>query len=53
MPGGTLFQSVLPAAVTSATYNLANRMTARTAAGVTINPTWDANGSLTGDGART
>ena len=50
--GGTLFQSVLPAAVTSATYNLANRLTARTAAGVTASPTWDANGNLTSDGTR-
>ena len=51
--GGTLFQSVLPAAVTSATYSLANRLTARTAAGVTALPVWDANGSLTSDGLRT
>ena len=51
--GGTLFQSVLPSAVTSATYNLANRMTARTAAGVTASPLWDANGSLTSDSLRT
>ena len=51
--GGTLFQSVLPAAVTSATYDLANRLTARTAAGVTVSPTWDANGNLTGDGVQT
>ena len=51
--GSTLFQSVLPAAVTSATYNLANRLTARTAAGVTASPVWDTNGSLTSDGLRT
>ena len=51
--GGTLFQSVLPAAVTSATYSLANRLTARTIAGVTSSPFWDANGSLTSDGLRT
>lgn len=51
--GGSLFQSVLPAAVTSATYDLANRLTARTAAGVTATPTWDANGNLVSDGART
>ena len=50
--GGTLFQSVLPAAVTSATYDIASRMTARTAAGVTTSPIWDLNGSLTSDGLR-
>ena len=50
--GGTLFQSVLPAAVTSATYDIANRMTARTAAGATATPAWDLNGSLTSDGLR-
>jgi RHS repeat-associated protein len=48
--GGTLFQSVLPAAVTSASYDLANRLTSRTASGVTATPTWDANGNLTSDG---
>ena len=42
---GTLFQSVLPAAVTSATYDLANRLTARSAAGVTASATWDACGT--------
>jgi hypothetical protein len=51
--GGTLFQSLLPAAVTSASYDLANRLTARTAAGVTASPTRDANGNLTSDGVRT
>src|SRR5262249_31644798 len=51
--GGTLFQSVLPAAVTSASYDLANRLTSRTAAGVTASPTWDANGNVTSDGVRT
>jgi RHS repeat-associated protein len=50
--GGTLFQSVLPAAVTSASYDLANRLTARTASGVTASPTWDANGNLISDGVR-
>jgi RHS repeat-associated protein len=50
--GGSLFQSVLPGAVTNATYNLANRLTARTAAGVTASPTWDANGNLSNDGVR-
>jgi hypothetical protein len=44
---------VLPAAVTSATYDLANRLTARTSAGVTASPTFDANGNLTSDGVRT
>jgi len=51
--GGTLFQSVLPGAVASATYDLANRLTARTAAGVTASPTWDADGNLTNDGTNT
>ena len=50
--GGTLFQSLLPAALTSASYDLANRLTARTAAGVTASPTWDANGNLTSHGVR-
>lgn len=49
---GTLFQAVLPAPVTNATYNLANRLTARTAAGVTASPSWDANGNLSNDGVR-
>jgi len=47
-----LFESVPPAAVTSATYDLANRLTARAASGVTALPTWDANGNLTNDGVR-
>jgi RHS repeat-associated protein len=47
-----LFQSVLPAAVTGATYDLANRLTTRTVAGVTASPTWDANGNLSNDGVR-
>jgi RHS repeat-associated protein len=50
--GGSLFQSVLPAAATGATYDLANRLTARTSAGITASPTWDANGNLTNDGVR-
>lgn len=50
--GGTLFQSVLPQAVASATYDIANRMTARTAAGVTATPAWDLNGNLASDGLR-
>jgi RHS repeat-associated protein len=49
--GGTLFQSILPGAVTSAAYDAANRLTSRTVAGVTVTPTFDANGSLTNDGA--
>jgi RHS repeat-associated protein len=51
--GGTLFQSILPEAVTNASYDLANRLTSRTAAGVTANPTWDSNGNMTSDGVRT
>jgi RHS repeat-associated protein len=51
--GGSLFQSILPATVTSATYDPANRLTARTAAGVIASPTWDANGSMTSDGTKT
>ena len=50
--GGTLFQSVLPQAVTSATYDLGNRLTQRIASGITTTPSWDANGSLTSDGLR-
>src|SRR5262249_41685007 len=42
----------LPAAVTSASYDLANRLTSRTTSGVTATPTWDANGNLTSDGVR-
>jgi RHS repeat-associated protein len=48
--GGSLFQSLLPAAVTSASYDLANRLTSRTASGVTVTPGWDANGNLANDG---
>lgn len=51
--GGSLFQSVLPASVTSASYDLANRLSSRTAAGVTSTPAFDANGGLTSDGVRT
>jgi RHS repeat-associated protein len=51
--GGSLFTSALPAPVTSASYNLGNRLTSRTAAGVTISPTWDLNGNLTNDGVQT
>ena len=51
--GGTLFQSILPSAVSSATYDLANRLTARTVAGVTASPTWDSGGNLTTDGIQT
>lgn len=50
---GSLFQSIQPAPVASASYDLANRLISRTAAGVTTTPTFDANGSLTSDGART
>jgi RHS repeat-associated protein len=50
---GSLFQSILPAAVTSATYDAANRLTKRVAAGVTAAPSWDANGNLNSDGLRT
>jgi RHS repeat-associated protein len=48
--GGSLFQSLLPAAVTSVSYDLANRLTSRTASGVTVTPSWDANGNLANDG---
>ena len=51
--GGSLFQSILPSAVTSAAYDPANRLTMRVAAGVTVSPTFDANGSLTNDGVNT
>jgi hypothetical protein len=51
--GGSLFQSVLPGAVSTASYNLGNRLTSRSAAGVTASPVWDANGNLTSDGVRT
>ena len=47
---GTLFTSVLPAAVMSSTYNAGNQLTARTTSGGTQSPTWDANGSLSSDG---
>lgn len=44
---------MLPAPVTSASYNLGNRLTSRTAAGLTVSPTWDLNGNLTNDGVQT
>jgi RHS repeat-associated protein len=47
---GTLFTSVLPAAVTSVAYNAANRLTSRVTSSGTQSPTWDANGSMTSDG---
>lgn len=50
--GGSLFQSVLPSTVTGAAYDLANRLTSRTVAGVTTAPTWDSEGNLTNDGVR-
>ena len=43
---------MLPQAVTSATYDLGNRLTQRIASGITTTPSWDANGSLTSDGLR-
>ena len=51
--GGTLFQSVLPAPLTSATYDAANRMTRRVNASGGITLTFDANGNLTSDGTHT
>ncbi len=45
-----MFQSVLPAAVSSASYDVGTRLTSRTAAGNAISPTWDLNGNLTNDG---
>jgi len=51
--GGTLFQSVLPTALTTATYDADNRLTAWTTSGGTTSPTYDANGSMVGDGTRT
>jgi hypothetical protein len=51
--GGTLFQSVLPSAVTSATYNADNRLTNWTTPSGAANPTYDANGNMTNDGTRT
>jgi RHS repeat-associated protein len=47
---GSLFTSVLPAAVTSAAYNAGNRLTSRVTSAGTQTPVWDANGSLTSDG---
>ena len=47
---GTLFTSVLPAAVTSAAYDAGNRLTSRVTSAGTQTPAWDANGSLTSDG---
>jgi RHS repeat-associated protein len=47
---GTLFQSVLPAAVTSASYDADNRLTQWVAPGGGITPTYDANGNLANDG---
>ena len=51
-PKRTGYQSVFPAALTSATYDADNRLTARTTAAGTIHPAYDANGSLINDGAR-
>ena len=50
--GGTLFQSIFPAAVTSATYDADNRLTAWAAASGTLNPTYDANGRQITDGGK-
>ena len=50
--GGTLFQSVLPAAVTSASYDVADRLTQWVTPTGTTTPVWDANGNLTNDGLR-
>ena len=47
---GTLFTSVLPAAVTSAAYDAGNRLTSRVTSSGTQTPVFDANGSLTSDG---
>ena len=48
--GGTLFQSVLPVAMTSASYDAANRMINRITASGGMTLAFDANGNLTGDG---
>lgn len=50
--GGSLFQSVLPAAVTSASYDAANRLTQWVTPNGGTTPSWDANGNLASDGAR-
>jgi RHS repeat-associated protein len=50
--GGTLFQSVLPAAVTSATYDANNRLTLWTTPSGSVSPTYDNNGNLTNDGSQ-
>ena len=47
-----IVEKLFTAAVTSVAYSLANRITARTVAGVTASPAWDANGSLVNDGTR-
>ena len=51
--GGSLFQSVPPAAVTSASYDAANRLTHWITAGGGVTPSYDANGNMTHDGSRT
>jgi RHS repeat-associated protein len=51
--GGTLFQSVLPAAVTSGSYDANNRLTAWVTPVGGQNPTYDYNGDLTSDGTNT
>jgi RHS repeat-associated protein len=50
--GGTLFQSVLPAAVTSGGYDAANRLNQWTVPGGGVSPSYDANGNLLNDGTR-
>jgi len=51
--GSTTAQEIDLLFVTSASYDLANRLTSRTVAGVTASPTWDTNGNLMSDGVRT
>lgn len=48
--GVNLVKSVLPGAVTTATYNADNQLTKWVTGAGRINPTWDANGNLTNDG---
>ncbi len=50
---GSLFQSVLPAAVSSAAYDADNRLTNWTTGGGATNPTYDANGNLLTAGTQT
>jgi RHS repeat-associated protein len=50
---GSLFQSVLPASVTSGSYDVANRLTQWTTPGGANSPSYDANGNLLSDGTHT